>query len=76
MKRILALLMMTVLTASIIPLHVSADATQDIPTNAANTGVHDSLVAALTHANLVSTLQGTGHLRYSLQQIRHLSMLG
>ena len=60
MKRILALLMMTTLTASIMPLNVSADATQDIPANAANTGVHDSLVAALTHANLVYTLQGMG----------------
>ena len=60
MKRVLALLMMTIFVTSIMPLHVSADATQDIPANAANTGVHDSLVAALTHANLVTTLQGTG----------------
>ncbi len=33
---------------------------QDIPTVATNTGVHDSLVAALTHAGLVATLQGDG----------------
>ncbi len=33
---------------------------QDIPTIAASTGVHDSLVAALTHAGLVATLQGDG----------------
>ena len=39
---------------------VSADESEDIPTNAQNTGVHDSLVAALTHANLVSALQADG----------------
>ena len=42
------------------PYSVAADATEDIPTNAAATGVHDSLVAALTHAVLVATLQGDG----------------
>ena len=39
---------------------VVADDTQDIPTNAQNTGVHDSLVAALSHAGLVSALQADG----------------
>ena len=39
---------------------VIADDTQDIPTNAQNTGVHDSLVAALSHAGLVSALQADG----------------
>jgi uncharacterized surface protein with fasciclin (FAS1) repeats len=39
---------------------VIADDTQDIPTNAQNTGVHDSLVAALAHAGLVEALQGQG----------------
>jgi transforming growth factor-beta-induced protein len=42
------------------PYSVAADATEDIPANAAATGVHDSLVAALTHAGLVATLQGDG----------------
>jgi transforming growth factor-beta-induced protein len=42
------------------PYSVTADASEDIPTNAAATGVHDSLVAALTQANLVATLQGDG----------------
>jgi uncharacterized surface protein with fasciclin (FAS1) repeats len=37
-----------------------ADANEDIPTNAANTGAHDVLVDALTQANLVATLQGDG----------------
>ena len=60
MNRVLTFIMMTILVASAMPLNVSADASEDIPTNAAGTGVHDSLVAALAHANLVSTLEGTG----------------
>ena len=39
---------------------VVADDTQDIPTNVQNTGAHDSLVAALSHAGLVSALQADG----------------
>ena len=39
---------------------VVADDTQDIPTNAQNTGAHDALVAALSHAGLVSALQADG----------------
>ena len=42
------------------PPVVIADDTQDIPTNAQNTGVHDSLVAALAHAELVDDLQAQG----------------
>ena len=45
---------------SSVPLTVSAEKTDDIPTNASNTGIHDSLVAALSHADLVTTLQGDG----------------
>ena len=60
MKKIAVYLMLILLVASSLPLNVSADSSQDIPTNAAATGVHDSLVAALTHAGLVATLQGTG----------------
>ena len=37
-----------------------ADETEDIPTNASNTGNHDSLVAALVQAELVATLEGNG----------------
>jgi uncharacterized surface protein with fasciclin (FAS1) repeats len=52
------------LTASLLlatlPFNVTADAADDIPTNATNSGVHDSLVAALAHADLVTTLQGSG----------------
>ncbi len=43
-----------------LPLNATAAETDDIPTNAAATGVHDSLVAALAHADLVTTLEGTG----------------
>ena len=39
---------------------VAAEETDDIPTNAQNTGQHDSLVAALTHAGLVSALEAEG----------------
>ncbi len=53
-----ALIALLLLTA--LPLSVSADETKDIPTNASETGVHDSLVAALTHAGLASTLSGDG----------------
>ena len=53
-----------ILTASLLlatlPFNVTADATDDIPTNATNSGVHDSLVAALAHADLVSALQADG----------------
>ena len=60
MNRVLTFIMMTVLVASAFPLNVTADANDDIPTNASNTGVHDSLVAALQHVDLVTTLQGAG----------------
>ena len=60
MNKTLAFLIVTLLTASALPLNATADATQDIPTNATATGIHDSLVAALSHAGLVTTLQGTG----------------
>ena len=53
-------LLVALLLFSAIPLNVSADSNDDIPTNAASTGVHDSLVAALAHADLVTTLQGDG----------------
>ena len=39
---------------------VAAEESDDIPTNAQNTGEHDSLVAALAHANLVTALQADG----------------
>ena len=42
------------------PLNATADASDDIPTNAAGTGVHGSLLAALTHVGLNTTLEGTG----------------
>ena len=54
---LIALIMTAFLVTSPIVL---ADSNDDIPTNAANTGVHDSLVDALVKADLVSTLQGDG----------------
>ena len=48
------------LTAAI-PFNAAADEpTDDIPTIAMNTGSHQALVDALVHADLVSTLQGSG----------------
>ena len=60
MKRALATLLLASLLMSTLPLNAAADETKDIPANAADTGVHDSLVAALTQADLVTTLQGDG----------------
>ena len=60
MKRLSAALIIASLLIATVPMTVSADETQDIPTNAANTGSHDSLVAALNHVNLTSVLEGTG----------------
>ena len=60
MKKSAVYLLIVLLMASTLPLPASADSTQDIPSNAAATGIHDSLVAALTHADLVTTLQGAG----------------
>ena len=39
---------------------VAAEETEDIPTNAQNTGYHESLVAALSQAGLVAPLQADG----------------
>ena len=60
MRKSIVYTLIACLLVSSIPFSVTADATDDIPTNAAATGVHDSLVAALTQADLVTTLQGDG----------------
>ena len=60
MQRKTVTMLVALLMLSAIPLNVSADEYDDIPTNATNSGVHDSLVAALAHADLVTTLQGDG----------------
>ena len=60
MNRALTLLMIACLSLSTVTFGVSADETEDIPANAAATGVHEALVAALGHAGLVETLQGDG----------------
>ncbi|MGB2236785.1 MAG: fasciclin domain-containing protein, partial [Candidatus Poseidoniaceae archaeon] len=60
MQRRLATTLIALLLLSAIPLSVSADETKDIPTNASETGNHNSLVAALAHAELVDILSGDG----------------
>lgn len=60
MNRALTLLMIACLSLSTVAFGVAADETEDIPSNAAASGVHESLVAALGHAGLVETLQGDG----------------
>ena len=60
MRKSIVYTLIACLLVSSLPFSVTADATDDIPTNAAGTGIHDSLVAALTQADLVTTLQGTG----------------
>ena len=60
MNNRVATLTMLVIASLLLSPVVVADETQDIPTNAQNTGSHDSLVAALSHAGLVSALQANG----------------
>ena len=50
-----------IMTACLMTMPIAmADSSEDIPTNAASTGVHDTLVDALAQADLVTTLQGDG----------------
>ena len=60
MNKTAVYLVLTLLLASAMPLSVHADQSKDIPTNASETGVHNSLVAALQQVNLDVTLSGTG----------------
>ena len=60
MRKSLVYTFVACLLLAAMPYSVVADATEDIPTNAAGTGVHDSLVAALVQADLVTTLEGDG----------------
>ena len=60
MKQKLVCLIVACFMISTVTLNVSADKSDDILTNVAGTGDHASLVAALTHADLVTTLQGDG----------------
>ncbi|DAC53404.1 MAG TPA: fasciclin domain-containing protein, partial [Candidatus Poseidoniales archaeon] len=60
MNRALTLILVACLAFSTVAFNAAADETKDIPDNAAATGVHDSLVAALSHVDLVETLQGDG----------------
>ena len=60
MRKNVVCLIMILLMASSLPINTSAGPSDDIPTNAQGTGVHDTLVELLTKADLVTTLQGTG----------------
>ncbi len=60
MRKSIVYTLVACLLLAALPYSVSADATEDIPANAQATGVHDSLVAALSHVDLVTTLQGDG----------------
>ena len=60
MRKSLVYTFVACLLLAAMPYSVTADATEDIPTNAAGTGVHDALVQALVHADLVTTLEGDG----------------
>jgi len=60
MNRSVSVIALLVTASLLVTPAVVADENDDIPTNAQNTGVHDSLVDALVHADLVSTLQGDG----------------
>ena len=60
MKKTAVYLVFTLLIASTLPLSAHADPSNDIPTNAQATGIHNSLVAALIHADLVTTLSQPG----------------
>jgi transforming growth factor-beta-induced protein len=59
MRKLSFLVILTLMTV-MLPLSAVADETKDIPTNASETGIHDSLVAALAHAGLVTALEGDG----------------
>ena len=60
MQRKLSIALIALLLLSAIPFTASADETKDIPSNAADSENHNSLVAALDHAGLVETLSGDG----------------
>ena len=60
MRKNVVCLMMILLMASSLPVNTSAGPTDDIPTNAQGTGIHDTLVDLLVKADLVTTLSGTG----------------
>ena len=60
MRKNAVCLIMILFMASSLPINASAGPTDDIPTNAQGTGVHDTLVDLLVKADLVTTLSGTG----------------
>ncbi len=60
MRKTAVILFAALLIACSVPINASAGPSDDIPTNAQNTGVHNTLVDLLVKADLVTTLQGAG----------------
>ena len=60
MNKAIATLVLASLLLTALPLNAAADETEDIPTNAQATGVHNTLVDAVIQAGLLETLQGDG----------------
>ena len=60
MRKTAVILFAALFIACSVPINASAGPDDDIPTNAQNTGVHNTLVDLLVKADLVTTLQGAG----------------
>ena len=60
MNKAIATLILASLLLTALPLNAAADETEDIPTNAQATGVHNTLADAVIQAGLLETLQGDG----------------
>ena len=60
MNRAVPLFLIACFVLPAVSFGVAADETKDIPANAQETGVHNSLVDALAHAGLVEALQAEG----------------
>ena len=69
MNKTAAYLVLTLLLASAMPLSVHADQSKDIPTNASETGVHNSLLLLCNMRISLPHLVGQDHSRCSLRQI-------
>ena len=60
MRKTAVILFAALFIACSVPINASAGPSDDIPTNAQGTGVHNTLVDLLVKADLVTTLQGAG----------------
>ena len=69
-------MLVALLLLSAVPLNVAADENDDIPANAMSTGEHDSLVAALSHADLVLRFKATDPSQCSLRPTKPFPAAG